>query len=276
MEFPTDNEVLVRLNETIRKCPQSELLVLSEYTLTEPVPLRIRNWCRENRRYLVVGGKEPVPGYNFYDTAYVISPDGKIEFSQIKCVPIQFFKDGLPAPDQKIWQSPWGKIGICICYDLSYRRVTDQLIALGAQALVVPTMDVLDWGKRQHELHARVAPVRAAEYGVPIFRVASSGISQLVGSGGHVIASAPFGGDGSIVAGTLDISGAGHIPLDSWLAPLSSALTALVLAFLILDFLRKSRRRKASLGASHPVNQSRECWPKTTTERKSARHPSEL
>jgi apolipoprotein N-acyltransferase len=54
-------------------------------------------------------------------------------------------------------------IGICICYDLSYSRVTDRLLRLGAQALIVPTMDLIDWGRRQHELHARVAPMRAAE-----------------------------------------------------------------------------------------------------------------
>ena len=70
-------------------------------------------------------------------------------------------------------------IGICICYDLSYRRVTDPLIRMGAQALIVPTMDVADWGRRQHELHARVAPVRAAEYGVPIFRL--PGFSRRMG-----------------------------------------------------------------------------------------------
>ena len=31
-----------------------------------------------------------------------------------------------------MWDSPWGRIGFCICYDLSYRRVTDRLAALGA------------------------------------------------------------------------------------------------------------------------------------------------
>ena len=46
-------------------------------------------------------------------------------------------------------------------------------------------MDVADWGRHQHELHARVAPVRAAEYGIPIFRLASSGISQGVNRPGR-------------------------------------------------------------------------------------------
>ena len=231
MEFPTEREVMVRLNELIRTHRDTDLIVLSEYTFTEPVPEKVKNWCREHGRYLIVGGKDPAPGKNFYNTAFVISPSGEIVFRQVKGVPIQFFKDGLPAPEQQLWNSPWGKLGICICYDLSYSRVTDRLVELGAQALIVPTMDVADWGERQHELHARVAPLRAAEYRLPVFRLASSGISQCVDRAGHVLANAPCPGDGAILSGVLELRGPGHLPLDRWLAPLASGLTGLVMVW---------------------------------------------
>ncbi len=45
-------------------------------------------------------------------------------FKQAKSVPIEFFQDGRPAAEQRLWHSPWGNLGICICYDLSYSRVT--------------------------------------------------------------------------------------------------------------------------------------------------------
>ncbi len=240
MEFPTEREVLLRLNELIRKQPESELVVLSEYTFGEPVPESIRTWCREHHRYLIVGGKEPVNRTNFYNTAFVVSPEGSIIFRQVKSVPIQFFKDGLPARGQDLWSSPWGKIGICICYDLSYSRVTDRLVKLGAEALIVPTMDVADWGERQHKLHARVAPVRAAEYGIPVFRLASSGISQLVDAHGRVLASGPCPGDGAIVCGTLELQGAGRLPIDRWLVLLGVALTLAI----VLSAICKKLRRK--------------------------------
>ena len=191
-------------------------------------------------RYLIVGGKDPAPGGNFYNTAYVVGPGGDIVFRQVKAVPIQFFKDGLPAPDQKLWDSPWGKIGICVCYDLSYTRVTDRLVKLGAEALIVPTMDVEDWGQAQHELHARIAPVRATEYGLPIFRLASSGISQFVDRAGQVTATAPCPGDGAMLAGTLEMRGAGRRPLDRWLAPFATAVTAWLIVWFSLR--RVSRR----------------------------------
>ncbi len=138
----------------------------------------------------------------FYNTAFVIGPDGEIVFKQVKSRPVQFVDDGLPAPSQDVWRSQFDRIGICICYDLSFTRVTDELVRKGAKALVVPTMDSEEWGEYQHKLHARVAPVRAAEYGFGIFRVASSGISQLVDSG-IVKATAPFPGQGETIAGDL-------------------------------------------------------------------------
>jgi apolipoprotein N-acyltransferase len=229
MEFPTEKGVLFHLNDAIRAHPDAELVVLSEYTFDGPVPPAVKEWCRENGRYLIVGGKAPALGASFYNTAYVVGPGGTIVFRQAKAVPIQFFKDGLPAREQKLWNSPWGKIGICVCYDLSYSRVTDRLVKLGADALVVPTMDVADWGRAQHELHARVAPVRAMEYGLPIFRLASSGISQMVGRAGRVTATAPFSGDGAILAGTLEMRGVGQRPLDRWLAPFATAVTAMLI-----------------------------------------------
>ncbi len=239
IEFPSENQVILVLNKLNKQFPQAELFVLSEYTFTEPIPERIRAWCREHQRYLVVGGEDPATNGNYYDTAFVISTNGKIVFKQGKSVPIQFFKDGLPAREQKLWDSPWGRIGICVCYDLSYTRVTDELVRQGAQAIIVPTMDVTEWGQREHQLHARIAPVRAVEYGLPIFRVASSGISQLVDRDGNVQARAPFPGQIATLSGTLEFHKPGSLPLDRMLAPFSVLVTALVIGSLAFVSLRR-------------------------------------
>lgn len=235
MEFPAEAEVLLRLEDLAREHPEAELLVLSEYTFDGPVPEAVREWCREYGRYLIVGGKDPAPGSNYYNTAFVVGPDGAIVFRQVKAVPIQFFKDGRPAPEQKLWDSPWGRIGICVCYDLSYTRVTDRLVRQGAQALIVPTMDMTDWGSDQHVLHARVAPVRAIEYGLPVFRLASSGISQWTDGAGRVLATAPCPGDGATLAGTLQLRGPGRLPPDRWLTPFAVAATGVLMLGLALQ-----------------------------------------
>ncbi len=230
LEFPTEREVLTRLNDLIRRHPSTDLVVLPEYTLGEAPTTALKEWCRKRQVHLVVGGKDPAPAGNFLNTAYVISPEGQVVFKQVKSVPIQFFKDGLPATSQDLWNSPWGKLGICICYDLSYTRVTDRLARMGAQAILVPTMDVADWGKAQHELHGRIAPARAQEYGVPIFRLASSGISQNVDASGKVLSTAPFPGQGEVLTGDLRLGPAAKLPPDRWLAPLATVLTVALLA----------------------------------------------
>ena len=233
MEFPPPAILPKILDQALAKNTNAPIFVLSEYTLDGGVPDALKHWCRDHSRYLVVGGKDFVTNDVYYNTAFVIGTNGDIVFKQVKSVPIQFFKDGLPAPKQEVWNSPWGKIGICICYDLSYTRVTDELIRQGAQLIICPTMDVDYWGRHQHELHARVAPVRAAEYGVPIFRVASSGISQAVTGGGYIVAQTSVGGYGEIFSAQLRLPRQGSIPLDRYLAPVCTGFAGLVLVVLL-------------------------------------------
>jgi apolipoprotein N-acyltransferase len=241
LEFPPEYQLPQILDRLAHKHPAADLFVLSEYSLDGPPSDALKSWCRRQHRYLIVGGKDPVGGKDqFYNTAFVIGPGGDIVFRQVKSVPIQFFKDGLPAPQQSVWESPWGKIGICICYDLSYTRVTDHLVEAGAQLIVVPTMDVSDWGRHQHQLHALVAPVRAAEYGLPIFRLASSGISQAVDPNGRVLARGPFDAEEADLFAEFQLPTRGARPVDRFLAPCAVGVTA----FLLVAVLAPRRRPK--------------------------------
>jgi apolipoprotein N-acyltransferase len=247
MEFPPEAILPKILDQALAKNTNAPIFVLCEYTLEGPVPEPLRNWCREHSRFLVVGGKDPVGTNNYYNTAFVVGTNGDIVFKQVKSVPIQFFRDGLPAPEQKLWNSPWGKIGFCVCYDLSYTRVTDELVRQGVQLIIVPTMDVMEWGRHQHELHSRIAPVRAAEYGIPIFRVDSSGISQAVTGGGQVIAQTQIPGNGEIFSAQLRLPMHGSLPLDRYLAPVCTGTTGLVTAVLLLLAWRDKRNQTAPI-----------------------------
>jgi apolipoprotein N-acyltransferase len=235
LEGATEREVLAALDRALVDHPQTDLMVLPEYTLFSPPTTSLRQWCARHGRHLLVGGVEPSrDGRTYRNTAFVIDPSGEVVFSQGKAVPIQFFQDGLPARRQEVWESPWGKIGILICYDLSYARVVDVVVRRGAQMLIVPTMDAAGWGGRQHALHARIAPVRSAEYRLPIVRIASSGISQITDSGGQVRASAPFPGQGATLsAEVVPVAGGGRIPPDRFLAPACTVLSAGLVASLV-------------------------------------------
>jgi apolipoprotein N-acyltransferase len=247
LEFPTEDQLLAALQKLATTQTNASILVLSEYTFTGPVPQKVRDWCREAGKYLIVGAHDPA-GEDYFNTAFVIGPTGETVAKQAKSVPIQFFKDGLPAREQKVWASPWGRIGMGVCYDLSYRRVADGLAAQQCQALVIPTMDVAEWGERQHRLHGRIAPMRAAELGVPIFRLCSSGISQAVERSGAVTASAPFPGEGSVLAARMTLNRSARTPMDHWLGPLASGATGIFAVALI--FLS----RKKTAAPQPPMN----------------------
>lgn len=249
VEDESPAEVAAHLETALAEFPDADLVVLPEYTFDHGIPDEVRRWCRARRRWLIVGTTEPLESEPraFHNTACVVSPEGDVVFRQVKSVPVQFFNDGVPAERQDLWDSPWGRIGICICYDLSYSRVTDGLVARGAEVIIAPTMDVASWGRREHELHARVAPVRAAEYGVPVFRVASSGISQAVRSDGTIAARAPFPGQGELVAARLRMR-RGSRPLDRFLWPVGlGACVASAAAWVVM--LRRGRAFKSS---KHP------------------------
>jgi apolipoprotein N-acyltransferase len=241
MEFPPENILSKMLNKALARNTNASIFVLSEYTLEGSVPDSLKNWCRDNSRFLIIGGKDFVTNDIYYNTAFVVGTNGEIIFKQAKSVPIQFFKDGLPAPKQEVWNSPWGKIGICICYDLSYTRVTDRLVKEGAQLLIVPTMDVDEWGRHEHELHSRVARVRATEYGIPIIRVASSGISQAVLYTGDVVAKTSIPGNGDIFSAQLKLPMRGSLPPDRFLAPFCVVVTGVVLIALLISAWKDRR-----------------------------------
>ena len=214
MEHLNRGAVLNGLNKLITHKPETQLVVLSEYTFRNGVSDIFRDWCKLHNCYLMVGSTDPLSDGKFRNTVFVIDPQGKTVFKQGKSVPIQFFRDGEPANSQEIWNSPWGKIGIAICYDLSYTKVIDRLVEKGAEMLIIPTMDSADWGAYQHNIHSFLAPVRAREYQIPIFRLASSGVSQVVSDGGLVLKFAPYPGRGAIISSHLMYrSGGGSVPM---------------------------------------------------------------
>lgn len=76
LEFPGVLEVEQALNKLVVRYPVANLLVLREYTFDGPIPSRILNCCKKRSRYLSAGGKAP-SGTGFFNTAFVVSPQGK-------------------------------------------------------------------------------------------------------------------------------------------------------------------------------------------------------
>ena len=234
-------DIAKALDSLATEHPEAQILVLSECAFSDAVPTEVREEITKHQRYLVAGGWAPDGNGGNYNTAFVVGPDGKDIFSQAKSMPVQFLDDGTPAAVREVWESPWGKIGIAICYDACYASVMDDFVRQGARGLIIPTMDLTDWGEfERRTLHGRIQPVRSAEYGIPTFGVWSSGVSQLTDRAGKVIATAGYPGQGETLAGSFDLSRAGRVPPDRYLAWASLIATGLFVGFLLVPQRGKS------------------------------------
>jgi apolipoprotein N-acyltransferase len=215
---------------------QAQLLVWPEYSFTVNAGGEAAYQKLLAKRLEGLPAVRVLPGAIFPDDmkrgkeqnfAWVIGADGKLLGRFDKAHPIPFVETLLPAnKDPKPVDTPLGRLGVEICYDLDFADTTRRLANLGAEVLVVPDLDPLEWGSWEHRQHSAMSAARAVESGLWIARAASSGESQIVDPVGRVVGSLPSGASATL-SGTLRL-GAARTPYAAfgWLwAPLCLALT---------------------------------------------------
>ncbi|MFK7911258.1 MAG: apolipoprotein N-acyltransferase, partial [Akkermansiaceae bacterium] len=120
----------------------------------------LKDFSKEMDALIVVGTRTELDNNKWYNTALTVSPDGSIG-EHYKNHPVHFFDDGEPAAEANAVDTPLGKIGTSICFDNDYQDVARRMIADGAEILLVPSMDAISWGEKQHYQHAEMARHRA-------------------------------------------------------------------------------------------------------------------
>ena len=150
-----------------------------------------------------------------------------------KMHPVQFVEAGLagnraPAPVA----TPLGRLAPQICYDLAFEDGTRAMARQGAELLVIPTLDPLEWTLLQHRQHSDMSQARAVEGGLWAVRAASSGESQVIDPLGRQRAALPGGTEGTLVAEARLAAGGTFYTRAGWLlAPLSLLFTLAAAAF---------------------------------------------
>jgi len=150
--------------------------VLTGYFLTaeeslqaaEPVPGahtdRIQEACRRTGVLAVVGTLEIDRAGRLFNTAVLVSPQGvlaKYRKTHLPCLGLDRFVEPGDLPLEPI-QTPQGRLGLLICYDLRFPEPTRVLALGGAQAILLPTA----WPTAATLYPNHVARTRAAENGV--------------------------------------------------------------------------------------------------------------
>jgi predicted amidohydrolase len=186
-----------------------------------PIFARCQALARAHHVHLVLGGfheRSPDPE-KAYNTCVHLGPDGGIVASYRK---IHLFDvdlaDGtrlmesdrtLPGTETKVSPTPFGPLGLSVCYDVRFPELYQRLVDAGAVALTVPSAFTASTGKHHWHVLLRARAIECqcyvlapAQWGHHHSRRKSFGHAMIVDPWGRILAECEDG-DGVAVA-TLD------------------------------------------------------------------------
>lgn len=108
----------------------------------------MRKVCREWQIYLIGGSIPEYENGRIYNTSYIIGPQGEIldKYRKVHLFDVDIKKrvelkeSDVISPGNKISviDTKYGKIGVCICYDIRFPEMFISMTLMGAQMIFVP------------------------------------------------------------------------------------------------------------------------------------------
>ena len=96
-----------------------------------------------------------------------------------------------PGTATVLFEGPGGRLSCLVCFESIFPDLVRADVRAGARVLVNVTND--EWFGNSAALyqHAAMAPFRAVENGVPLLRCANTGLTEVIGADGRIVARAP-------------------------------------------------------------------------------------
>lgn len=135
--------------------PAAELAAATAHA--ESILAAMRDAAIRNKVWLQPGSLPWRSGDHVRNRAPLIAPDGRIVF-QDKRVMTRFERESWgvdPGDDPAVFATPWGKIGIAICYDLEFPSLVRAQIEAGAWLILAPSCTDTMHGFNRVRLAAR-------------------------------------------------------------------------------------------------------------------------
>lgn len=126
-----------------------------------------------------------------YDAALLVGPDGQEvgRRAKIYIMPGEKQYGFVAGPNQfPVYDTPYGKVGIAVCWDRHRLWITRELARSGAQIVLMPVDDDYNHNPRFLPFHAADGVFRAVENRVTIGLGAANGISLIVDPYGRIMA----------------------------------------------------------------------------------------
>lgn len=157
--------------------------------------------AKQHGVYIVAGSVPEKDGESIYNTAYVFDPAGmciakhrKMHLFDIDVAGGQRFKESdILSPGKAIttFDTPWGRLGLMICYDIRFPELARLLALSGAKGIIVPAAFNMTTGPAHWEISFRTRALDNQVYiaGVAPARDAAASYT----SWGHSISADPWG-----------------------------------------------------------------------------------
>lgn len=116
---------------------------LSYFQVSEPIPgpsTEFLGQCAARNKAWIVAGIYEREGKAVYNTSVLLNRDGKLAGKYRKvCLPREEIDDGItPGHEYPVFDTDFGRIGMMICWDISYPEVARELSARGAEMIFMP------------------------------------------------------------------------------------------------------------------------------------------
>ena len=121
--------------------------------------------ARERGIYLIAGSLPELEGHRVYNTSFVYAPDGtciarhrKIHLFDIDVEGGQRFMESevlSPGREVTTFDTPWGTMGLCICFDMRFQELCRLMALRGARVIFAPAAFNMTTGPAHWELLLR-------------------------------------------------------------------------------------------------------------------------
>jgi len=173
--------------------------------LSGPTCTRFAELARRRGIWLLLGSYNETSGdpRRCYNTSVLFSPEGQIAATYRKMhlfdvdVPggVQFAESAtcIPGDQVVVADTPLGRIGMSICYDLRFGELYRKMVDQGAQILLVPSAFTLATGKDHWEPLLRARAIESQCYVMAAAQHGEHDDAGLKASYGHALIADPWG-----------------------------------------------------------------------------------
>lgn len=245
-----DTYVALTRTLTLEERKKTDIILWPEHAILYDVRGDVREWgiltelAEESDSLIVVWTQTALEDGKWYNAALSLNSDGAIG-EHYKNHTVHFFDDGVAGTEAKAVVTPRWKMGTPICFDCDYQDVIRRMVADGAEFLMIPSMDGIDWGEKQHYQHAELFGHRAAENGRWVVVAATSGVTQVIDPYGNRIKSLPIIDEGVLTA---EIGSNDHLTIYTrigWLFPwVTMCIGGIWLLWIFVQGIKEKRQSR--------------------------------